>query len=105
MVISSASFGIPLSIFVKNGCKLLVRSRILMNKGVSFNKAVPMLLTTKSVETNKLGRFDIPQLANGICTIVLTAQGFKTVTMNKFEVKTGVYNTLNVAMEKMEAVV
>jgi hypothetical protein len=74
------------------------------NKGI--NKAVvTVLLKNKSVETNKLGKFDIPQLANGIYTIVITAEGFKTVTIDKFEVKTGVYNTLNVAMEKEEVAV
>lgn len=73
-------------------------------KGI--NKAViTVLLKNKSVETNKLGKFDIAQLANGIYTIVITAEGFKTVTIDKFEVKTGVYNTLNVAMEKVEVAV
>lgn len=71
------------------------------NKGI--NKAVvTVLLKGKTVETNKLGKFDIPQLASGTYTVVITAEGFKTVTIDKFEVKTGVYNTLNVTMEKVE---
>lgn len=72
----------------------------------AINKAVvTVLFKNKSVETNELGKFDIAQLANGLYTIVITAEGFKTVTIDKFEVKTGVYNTLNVAMEKSMALI
>jgi hypothetical protein len=74
------------------------------NKAI-YKAVITVLLKDKSVETNKYGKFDIIQLANGIYTIVITAEGFKTVTIDKFEVKTGVYNTLNVVMEKMENVI
>ena len=56
----------------------------------------------KTYETNKLGRFDIAQLANGTYKITFTCTGYKDVVIDDFEVKTGVYNTLNVVMEKIE---
>ncbi len=74
------------------------------NQGIN-QALVTVLLKNKSAETDKLGKFDIAQLASGLYTIVITAEGFKTVTVEKFEVKTGVYNTLNVAMEKVETAV
>jgi Carboxypeptidase regulatory-like domain len=54
--------------------------------------------TNKEVETNKLGKYDVPQLANGAYTLIFTCPGFKDVVVEGFEVKTGVYNTLNVEM-------
>ncbi len=53
----------------------------------------------KVVETNKQGRFEIPQIAAGKYFITFTVKGYKTVIFKDFEVKTGVYNTLNVEME------
>ncbi len=59
----------------------------------------------KVYETNKLGKYDIAQLANGTYTITFSCAGYKNVVFEEFEVKTGVYNTLNVAMEAIEMAV
>ena len=53
----------------------------------------------KVIETNKQGRFDIPQIAAGKYLVTFAVKGYKTVVFKEFEVKTGVYNTLNVEME------
>ncbi|MBL7814335.1 MAG: carboxypeptidase regulatory-like domain-containing protein [Saprospiraceae bacterium] len=55
--------------------------------------------TDKLVESDSLGRYEIPQLANGTYALIFTCKGYKDVFIEEFEVKTGVYNTLNVAME------
>jgi hypothetical protein len=59
----------------------------------------------KVVETNYLGRFDIPQLAKGTYNISFSCKGYKDVFIKKFEVKSGVYNTLNVELEAVVALV
>ena len=56
----------------------------------------------KTYETDKLGKFDIAQLANGVYRITFSCKGYKDVISEEFEVKTGVYNTLNVEMEPVE---
>ena len=56
----------------------------------------------KMVETNKLGKFDIAQLANGTYKLIFSCAGYQDVVIDEFEVKTGVYNTLNVEMEAIE---
>jgi hypothetical protein len=56
----------------------------------------------KVFETNKLGKFDVAQLANGKYNITFSCAGYKDIVVMDYEVKTGVYNTLNVAMEAME---
>jgi Carboxypeptidase regulatory-like domain len=53
----------------------------------------------KFVETNKKGRYEINQLAGGKYNMVITAQGFKDVLIEDFEVKTDTFNQLDVAME------
>ena len=53
----------------------------------------------KTYETDKYGKFDIAQLANGEYMITFSCKGYKDVVFEEFEVKTGVYNTLNVTME------
>jgi hypothetical protein len=67
-------------------------------------KGIPNVKVTiggrdKQVQTNKSGRYDMPQLAAGKYTIIFSCEGYKDVVVKEFEVKTGVYNTLNVAME------
>ena len=56
----------------------------------------------KTYETDKSGKFDIPQLANGTYALTFSCAGFKDVVVEEFEVKTSVYNTLNVVMEAVE---
>lgn len=56
----------------------------------------------KTYETDKLGKYDIAQLANGTYTITFSCEGYKDIVFDEFEVKTGVYNTLNVVMEAIE---
>jgi Carboxypeptidase regulatory-like domain len=53
----------------------------------------------KFVETNKKGKYEINQLAGGKYNVVITAQGFKDVLIEDFEVKTDTFNQLDVAME------
>ena len=53
----------------------------------------------KTYETDKNGKFDIAQLANGEYMVTFSCKGYKDVVFEEFEVKTGVYNTLNVTME------
>lgn len=53
----------------------------------------------KTYETDKSGKYDIAQLANGTYTVIFSCEGYKDVVFDEFEVKTGVYNTLNVVME------
>ena len=53
----------------------------------------------KSVVTDAAGRYEIPQLANGLYTVIISAKGFNEVVMENVEVKTSTYNTLNVAMQ------
>ncbi len=55
----------------------------------------------KTYETDKFGKFDIAQLANGEYMVTFSCKGYKDVVFEEFEVKTGVYNTLNVTMEAM----
>ncbi len=56
----------------------------------------------KTYETDKLGKYDIAQLANGTYTVIFSCEGYNDVVFDDFEVKTGVYNTLNVGMEAVE---
>jgi Carboxypeptidase regulatory-like domain len=56
----------------------------------------------KTYETDKFGKYDIAQLANGTYRVVFSCNGYNDVAFDDFEVKTGVYNTLNVVMEKVE---
>lgn len=56
----------------------------------------------KVYETDKSGKYDIAQLANGTYTVTFSCEGYADVVFDDFEVKTGVYNTLNVVMEAVE---
>ncbi len=58
----------------------------------------------KTYETDKLGKFDIAQLANGEYKITFSCTGYKDVVFVDFEVKTGVYNTLNVEMQPLSVI-
>lgn len=55
----------------------------------------------KTYQTDKYGKFDIAQLANGEYALTFSCEGYKKVVFDAFEVKTGVYNTLNVEMEPL----
>jgi type II secretory pathway pseudopilin PulG len=59
----------------------------------------------KPLTTDKYGKFDLGQLGNGTYVIRVTAEGYVEQTFAKYEVKTGVYNYLNVVMQAVEAVV
>ena len=59
----------------------------------------------KTYQTDKLGKFDIAQLANGTYNITFSCEGYADVVFDEFEVKMGVYNTLNVVMEAVEMAV
>ncbi len=52
--------------------------------------------------TDKFGKFDIAQMANGEYRVIFSCKGYNDVVFDDFEVKTGVYNTLNVVMEVVE---
>ncbi len=53
----------------------------------------------KTVVTDEAGKYDIPQLANGLYSVTISAEGFKEVTIENYDVKPSVYNKLDVIME------
>ena len=74
---------------------------LLTEKGINKVKIV-IEGKERTYETNKFGKYDIAQLANGTYRVVFSCNGYIDVVFDNFEVKTGVYNTLNVVMEKVE---
>ena len=65
------------------------------------NTTVKISGKDKTIITNELGKYDVPQLASGLYTITFYTEGYKNKVVENYEVKTGVYNTLNVVMESV----
>jgi hypothetical protein len=57
----------------------------------------------KTVVTDETGKYDVPQLASGLYSITISAEGCKDMTVDNYEVKASVYNRLDVAMEAVAA--
>ena len=65
------------------------------------NTTVKISGKDKTIITNEVGKYDVPQLASGFYTITFYTEGYKNKVVENYEVKTGVYNTLNVVMESV----
>jgi Carboxypeptidase regulatory-like domain len=71
-----------------------------------FDNGMPILgalitieARNKSAFSDELGKYDIPQLAHGTYTITIAAEGFRTVTLDSFDIKPAVYNRLDWALQ------
>jgi type II secretory pathway pseudopilin PulG len=59
----------------------------------------------KPLTTDKYGKFDLGQLGSGTYTIRVTAEGYVEQTFAKYDIKTGVYNYLNVTLQAVTPIV
>ena len=72
---------------------------------------VTELVTEKGINKVKIvieGKdkmYETAQLVNGTYTVIFSCEGYADVVFDEFEVKTGVYNTLNVVMEEIDMAV
>ncbi len=59
----------------------------------------------KPLTTDKYGKYDLGQLGNGTYTVRVVAEGYTEQIFDKYDIKVGVYNYLNVAMQVLTTVV
>ena len=72
---------------------------IMGTKTVLNNASVTLVELNKSVKTNTDGRFELSPVASGEYTLRIEAEGYKTITMEAYEIKIGTIGRLNVEME------
>ena len=75
---------------------------ILGTKTVLNNVSITLVELNKSVKTNANGRFEIFPIASGEYTLRIEAEGYKTITLDAYEIKIGTIGRLNVEMEAVE---
>ena len=66
------------------------------------NVKISINLLNKSVVTDKDGRFDLSPIAAGFYTIEIEAEGYETIVLENYEIKTGMIGRLKVEMQTVE---